>query len=646
MDLSRASERTKAIHKVLLQQPFSTAGNIALRTGDDEELVSNALRRSEIGSHGRRKESNPDDYDLVFHVTMGRVRQAADRYAHSYAGVVSLEQELGVAPQWANSLSGLRRVTGQLQLAEVVYEILPHFWQFNTIAGCDVYVQVVTPSGKLLRRDWTLAHMTDFWWFRSGTFAGIARYENPLQPDTQVFLPVMWCGPYHTAQHIQGLRNKLARKLEMPWDYTRAGIMPSSDVRPGVFIVVPDPLVGARVRQMLRQHRQPIAACIVDVHKRVIQAMEEPTFPWSGWKDRGGKGPEGLPTRFQLNVPQDIKAGLEEPEGMWSAINGVDRWRLFYESIAPMPGLPVKNLAETSNMPEPRVSEYTDKMREAGLVKRRSEGAWVPDARGRTVLAVTEGVAQKVVDHRLGIFADETSSYCEDQRPHTIAVATCIGGARSNGILAFPALGLTVKPRDRQRRAVPDGALALASGLVMPFEYEQSARSVASAMNKLYKYRRLADLGVPVPFMVIVPTLRAASNFVEAMGKMCWRHGLVAVQQRFISGSYGSASIDKDGRVDMDPPGIFGYPFVNRTSPSFDAPLDMWDKLEDYPEWRTKITPLALGEWDTLDWRGLELREWNREWESQVVSDLLCSGEMALLPPRGASLEEILGPRR
>ena len=66
MDLSRASERTKAIHKVLLQQPFSTAGNIALRTGDDEELVSNALRRSEIGSHGRRKESNPDDYDLFF----------------------------------------------------------------------------------------------------------------------------------------------------------------------------------------------------------------------------------------------------------------------------------------------------------------------------------------------------------------------------------------------------------------------------------------------------------------------------------------------------------------------------------------------------------------------------------------------------
>ena len=97
-------------------------------------------------------------------------------------------------------------------------------------------------------------------------------------------------------------------------------------------------------------------------------------------------------------------------------------------------------------------------------------------------------------------------------------------------------------------------------------------------------------------------------------------------------------------------PRIFGYPFVNRTSHSFDAPLDMWDKLEDYPEWRTKITPLALGEWDTLDWRGLELREWNREWESQVVSDLLCSGEMALLPPRGASieeiLEEILGPRR
>ena len=417
MDLSRASKRTKAIHKVLQQQPFSSPANIALRTGDDVELVSNVLRRSEIGSHGRRKEYDPDDCDLVFHVTMGRVRQAAKRYAHSYAGVLSLEQDLGVAPQWANSLSGLRRVTGQLQLAEVVYEILPHFWQLNTMAGRDVYVQLVTPSGELVWRDWTFAHMTDFWWTRSGSFAGIARYEHSLYPDAQVFLPVMWCGPYHTAQRIQGLRNKLARLLEMPWDYTRAGIMPSSDVRPGVVIIVPDPVIGAHVRQMLRQHRQPIAACIVDVHQRVIQPMESPTFPWSGWKDRGGKGPIGLPSRFQLGMPQDIRAELEEPGGMWGAINGVDRWRLFYESIAPMPGLSVKNLAETSNMPEPRVSEYTGDMREAGLVKLRVEGALVPNARGRTVLAAAEGVVKTVVDRRLEIFAKEESSYCEDQRP-------------------------------------------------------------------------------------------------------------------------------------------------------------------------------------------------------------------------------------
>ena len=191
---------------------------------------------------------------------------------------------------------------------------------------------------------------------------------------------------------------------------------------------------------------------------------------------------------------------------------------------------------------------------------------------------------------------------------------------------------------------MPDAALVLASGLVILFEYEQSARSVGSAINKLYKFRRLTDLGVPVPFVVVVPTPQAARNFIEAMGKMCGRHGLVAVQERFISGPYGSASVDQEGKITATPRGIFGYPFGNRSSPSFVAPLDMWDKLETYPEWRTNITPLAVGEWDTPDWRAQELREWHREWDSQVMADLLMAGEMALLAPATTSLEEIFGP--
>ena len=33
MDLSKASEKTRNIHKILAQQPFSSAANIAMRTG-------------------------------------------------------------------------------------------------------------------------------------------------------------------------------------------------------------------------------------------------------------------------------------------------------------------------------------------------------------------------------------------------------------------------------------------------------------------------------------------------------------------------------------------------------------------------------------------------------------------------------------
>ena len=196
-----------------------------------------------------------------------------------------------------------------------------------------------------------------------------------------------------------------------------------------MLIIVPDPVIGARVAQLLREHRQPIAACIVDVHGQVVQPMQDPMFPWSGWRDRGGNGPPGLPTTFRLGVPQDIKAELEKEGGPWEAVNGVDRWRLFYESVAPMPGLPVKNLAETSELPEPRVERYVGAMKRAGLVTIRDGGAVVPDAKGRDVIAAVEGVKKKVVYSKLGVYTDETSPHCSDQQPHTIGVSISIVAA-------------------------------------------------------------------------------------------------------------------------------------------------------------------------------------------------------------------------
>ena len=157
------------------------------------------------------------------------------RFAHSYAGVVSLERELEVPPQWANSLSGLRHVAGRLPLAEPVYELTPHFWQQNVVSGVgpNVEIEVVSPSGKPVRRDWVFAHMSDFWWLRSGPFAAMARYEHLAYPGFQVFLPIMWCGQYHTAQRIRGLRDQLLRLLAMPAGLFEPGYILYGQWRPG-----------------------------------------------------------------------------------------------------------------------------------------------------------------------------------------------------------------------------------------------------------------------------------------------------------------------------------------------------------------------------------------------------------------------------
>ena len=147
---------------------------------------------------------------------------------------------------------------------------------------------------------------------------------------------------------------------------------------------------------------------------------------------------------------------------------------------------------------------------------------------------------------------------------------------------------------------MPDGGLVLPSGLVVALEYEQSARSVGSAINKLAKYVNLMEQGLPMPLVVVTPTLSAAKNFVKALVAMCPRHVLATTLKWFSSGPYGYTRIALDGTV-RGTPGVFGYQLKGDSEPSFRAALDRWDKLERYPEWRVRTKPLALGEWADPD---------------------------------------------
>ena len=55
MDLSKASERTRKIHRALAQHPLGSAREIGDTLGEDPSTVANALRRADIGTHAKRK---------------------------------------------------------------------------------------------------------------------------------------------------------------------------------------------------------------------------------------------------------------------------------------------------------------------------------------------------------------------------------------------------------------------------------------------------------------------------------------------------------------------------------------------------------------------------------------------------------------
>ena len=624
MDITNVSDQSKAVYKVVGMMPFCTGANVSLVLDIERPEVANVLRRGELGSRGRRKASQTgtsnDEVGLLFSVKMGRVRKAKLRYAYSHSGVRQGERELGVEPQWFNSQAGLRALAGRLPLLEVAYEAMPRLFQLNTVV--DTQVRLIGPEGNLVNRDWTFSRMTGFWWLRSGPFAAIAKYEHSLYPGSQVFVPVMWFGPFHTARHISHARSRLLSLLDMPVDWSNIGFITHGDWRPGVMVIVPEPVSGVKVRQLMAELRLDLAACILDVQGRVLQPMENATFPWTGWRDPDGDGPTGLPSRFRLGIPHEIKPELEEKEGAFAALNGAPKWRLFYESIVPMPGLPIKELHKTSGVSEPRVSKMVANMTDANVVAERDGGIYTAE-KGQSELARVEGVRESLVRERLAIFLDDTSTYSAEQRPHTIKVAETVVAIRANQLLAYPVLGATVKRYRDPRRVMPDAFLVLPSGLVEAVEYEQSARSPSSAGNKLANYDALVARGIKVPVMIVTPTLKAAENFVRVR----MAHVLATPLDKLISGPYGSAELDDQGHVGGDP-GVFGYWFKGHEGPTFTAPVDMWDKLQPYPEWRISLVPLGVGDWKRLEEERDLLEELNADYYADIYQQLLQAGQV------------------
>ena len=591
MDLSKASETTQDIHRGAVQHPLGSAKEIGEMRRVDSHTAANALRRAEIGTRRRRRRKDApegEECDLTFSVKMGRARKAVNRYAHSGAGLVMSEYELGAAPQWVNSEEGLKYQVRRLQLVELVGEVIPRFWQQNTVGSVGVTIRAPDPWGQVVPVEWWSAQLKELVWLRSGNFGGLAWFD--VNGKT-ILLPFKWVGSYHGRASLAGLDKKLFQLLDVSPGVDRNVI---EECRPGMVFIVPDLVVGVQVRQALEGQR--MSACIVDVKGRVLQPMGDADFPWSELRRRGSNNPVGLPGRFKVGSPEALQTELAAKASPFWAVNGLDRWRTYYEGIVPMPGLTYDELATLLDMEEPRVREYVADMKKVGVVKVRG-GMAVLDDNGLELLAAAEGVKKGVVDARLATFADESSAYCGLQHSHTAGVAKVIVTTRGHGHEAHSSLGVTVKERHDQKRVNPDAGLVYAMrrgrlererGLVVFVEYEQSARWVTSAINKLQKYRNMEDQGLPVPLLVVVLTDKAAENFRRASYALRLEYVGVITLEKFMA-----------GYTDF----VYGD-------------MEWWTMLEVFDRWRVGLERVARVDWAAVE--ASRLAEEQEMWEEDL----------------------------
>ena len=141
--------------------------------------------------------------------------------------------------------------------------------------------------------------------------------------------------------------------------------------------------------------------------------------------------------------------------------------------------------------------------------------------------------------------------------------------------------------------------------MLVPIEFERTAKTPKQLLEKAAKYQRLVELGFPIPVLFIMDTdpgkgkkklaeeEREAKSVAAARTLAELRHPylLATTLQTAQRGPHGKA-IYQDGVPAGDDSGCWWYWYAGRDAPNSDVPIDVWSQLyfhRDYSTWRVPL---------------------------------------------------------
>ena len=525
-------------------------------------------------------------------VKLGRVHDTVWRYVFSEAGVEQLSGVLKEKPSWWHSANGVLALARRLEVLEMAYLYLPRLWQSNLVVEptCYVYrnVEVVGRRGEsvtrpeLKRADWRAGRLVRLIWLQEGPFEAIAIYDNGNVNGDQLFVPILWRGDFHKLADISQLRREMGKVLVEDERWLRLPVAQwyTLEYVPGMVILSPGRVPAAMAQRHWRESLTGDGAtnpAIIDATGQVVRSMRPPTA-W--WKDFP------LPTfTGSLGDIAGVVRGLSS--GPYAAVNSVPAWRAF-RSVDRSPGVSEHQIAEFTGG-DPTVAGLLAKMKKEMVITIKDGGGHYLEVSGRALLAYSQRQTPQRVLERWGIYTKKDGRYRREQLIHNQGQADVIIYLNGHGYPAFPAMGITIEyvHQGERVRINPDAFVVLAPGVLVAIEYERSADTPADMREKANKYRRLQEIGHPIPVLFVTETAEAAMY----LAGLRVPYLLATSQDALKAGPHGKAPVT--GGEDNGELGCWWYFYGNNPEPKGDAPIDLWSTryAERHPNgvWRVPV---------------------------------------------------------
>ena len=617
----RLSENTECIYWWLWRLPWAAAADIVRVTGLKQNQVSNALRLGERRGWLRS-------------ARLGREFKPVDRFVFENAGIDEMGRQFGWKPLWWHTADGVRALARRLEVLELAYRYLPGFWQSNAVSRPSVWVYANmladTVPGEPGRRElrlvelnWYDAALMDFHWLKKDPLEkcpieAIASYTNGYPSNGYLRLPVLWRGNFQKPRDITGVREDMERVLVQDERFSR---LPLNQKRgshyPGMIIFTPDRVSAAMFQRHWRESRASdgvsgAAASIIDAQGQVIRAMNPPTSWWSDVLQPPAAGDL-----------KDIGAAVGSlGRGAYAAANGKRAWKIFRATDG-SPGVTKAQIAASVGVDTTVAGRLLDRMvRTKVLSVKRGDPGYYLDISGRGLLADSQRRSRSGVKRRWGIYQTRDGEYTRAQSAHNQGQAEAILALRDHGYDAFPSMGLVIDHRHKGRlfRVTPDAFVILPPGVLVPIEFERTAKTPKQLLGKAAKYQHLVDLGVPLPVLFIMDTdpgkgkkklseeEREEKSVAAArtLAELGHPYLLATTLQKAQIGPHGQ-SIYQDGEFCAGgDSGCWWYWYADRAAPTPNVPIDRCSQLYFHRDYSTWLIPLDN------PYRRLPSPEWRR----------------------------------